>query len=955
MGNLQQWWSHLGGAENSLPVDGLVQVRGYKRVGRPPEEVVMMEKARDYGAAAVFFEAARNEKPPVAQAFIYIAEDSENNSAFAETHQKLWSWGGVPLVYRKLPGCVQLFRCAHGPDFVSKTGELICKPISRLLLASAVSADPWWDIEQLRNGTLWDDTQACNTLLSAEKSAHRGLIKAVKQLSEVLTEEGILPKPLRRKLLILSLLIAYLEQREVFKDGYLGRFLPGANEFFEVLANGEALVSLLEALEKRFNGNVFSLSEPDRERLRGSKQLGRFATLIEGREVAGGQLSLWKLYSFKDLPVELISHIYELFVKDADSSVYTPPFLVRLMLEETLSWERLDRLQQRGEIILDPSCGSGIFLVEAYKRLVLHWRSQHQWEKPSIDVLKGLLQQVHGIDLEAGAVELAAFSLCLALCDALEPEAIRKSIKLFPPLAGKTLHHSCFFEAKEQGLIKRPIGVMVGNPPFESKLTTPGAERSYSRYKATHGSHPPDKQLAYLFLHESMEMVAEGGVLSMLQQYNFLYNQQSLEFRRSFIAKWDVREVLDFISVRGLFRADTKVVVVVAEASTPQANRKILHATFRRSGRVDAELGFDIDYYDLHWLPRGLVLANDAVWRTDLLGGGRVLGFVERLKKFQTLGGYAREQGWDFGEGFIEAIPKSDPTGSKMRKLSPARHLTGKPLLPTSALTESGIDQSAITVVKTKLFKSQYTAKRFTAPMTLVHQQFDLNHAFLQQGYLTYKNQIVGFCGEPHQKASIRAVSEFIQSQKRTLQAFVAATSIKSFTQHATTLSAKDIISLPYSESGTLDISQNEKALVDDAVDYYRDLIRLGEDSAAMKESGYAKLADFTGVFTSQINTVYKKNPLHPLEPQSWSGVICQPFVFGKGKVDWSGADELKGKLDKLLHEQQGDTLQVTRICRIYDGSFVFLLKPDRLRYWLRSVALRDADEMLSDLRAQGF
>jgi hypothetical protein len=450
-------------------------------------------------------------------------------------------------------------------------------------------------------------------------------------------------------------------------------------------------------------------------------------------------------------------------------------------------------------------------------------------------------------------------------------------------------------------------------------------------------------------------MVAEGGVLSMLQQYNFLYNQQSMEFRRSFIAKWDVREVLDFISVRGLFRADTKVIVIVAEASNPPVDRKILHATFRRSGRVDAELGFDIDYYDLHWLPRSLALSNDAVWRTDLLGGGRILGFVDRLKKIQTLGEYAEKQGWNFGEGFIEAIPKNDPTGSKMRKLFPAKHLTGKPLLPTNALTESGIDHKAITVVKTKLFKSQYTAKRFTAPMTLVHQQFDLNHAYLQQGYLTYKNQIVGFCGEPHQKASIRAVSEFIQSQKRTLQAFVAATSIKSFTQHATTLSAKDIISLPYSESGTLDISQNENVLVEDVVDYYRDLVRLGEDSAAMKDSGHAKLSDFKSVFTNQINAVYKKNPLRPLDAQSWSGVICQSFVFGKGKVNWSGAEELKGKLDKLLHEQQGDSLHITRICRIYDGNFVFLLKPDRLRYWLRSVALRDADEMLSDLRTQGF
>ncbi|MCX7168777.1 MAG: N-6 DNA methylase, partial [Proteobacteria bacterium] len=415
MNDRQAWWDRLDDAENSSAIDGLVRTKGYQPHGRPPEEVAMMEKAQDYGADAVFFEAGRNGTPSVAQAFIFVSDGPENCPEFAKTHKKLWSWGGVPLVYRKLRGQLQLFRCAHGPDFLSKNGDIVCKPTKTLLLASAISRDPWWDLEQLRNGTLWDDTGACRALLSARKSSHKALIAAVKHLSESLNREGILPKPLRRRLIILSLLIAYLEQREVFKDGYLGRFLPSATRFFEVLANGPALVKLLSALEIRFNGNVFTLSDADKERLSSSQQLVRFSKLIEGREEAGGQLTLWELYSFKDLPVELISHIYQLFVTDIDSSVYTPPFLVRLMLEESLSWERLDRITQGKEVILDPSCGSGIFLVEAYKRLVLHWRSRNNWQKPDVEVLKQLLQKVHGIDLEEGAVELAAFSLCLAL------------------------------------------------------------------------------------------------------------------------------------------------------------------------------------------------------------------------------------------------------------------------------------------------------------------------------------------------------------------------------------------------------------------------------------------------------------------------------------------------------------------------------------------------------------
>jgi hypothetical protein len=946
----RQWLIDVGSASKGAAVDGLVLVAGYERDGRPPEEVAMMEKAESYGAHSVFFEVGRNGRPPVAQAFVFLSDGSPNDTEFAELHKRLWSWGGVPLIYRKTPGLVQLFRCAHKPDFVSATGQIVCRPVKKLKITAAISTiDAWWDASRLRNGTLWDDPAVCKTMLSGSKAAHRQLIEAVKHLNSDLNTEGILKKHLRRRLLILSLLIAYLEERGVFLPDYFAGFLKGATKFFQVLANGKALVDLLEDLEGRFNGHVFIFDEADRESLRTSTQLARFAGLIEAHEEEGGQLTLWQLYSFRDLPVELISHIYQIFVKDSDSSVYTPPFLVRLMLEEALSWERLDRLQQRDEVILDPCCGSGVFLVEAYKRLVLHWRSRNQWQRPSIIVLKRLLKKIHGIDLEEGAVELSAFSLCLALCDALEPEEIRASIKLFPPLAGKTLHRCCFFEAKEQRLLKEPVGVVVGNPPFASSLNTLGAERSYEKYERIYGSLP-DKQLAYLFLHEAMAMVAEGGVLCMLQQYGFLYNQQSLGFRRNFMTNWDVRELLDFISVRGLFQkgdADTKVVVVVADAVPPGADRKILHAVFRRSGRVDAEQGFDIDYYDLHWLPRQLVLSNDGAWRADLLGGGRVLGFVDRLKTFRTLGQYAEVQGWDFGEGFIE--------GS--RGVSrPADHIIDKPLLPSRALTLAGIDVSAITREPDKPIEGPRSVRRFSPPILLVREQMDLPHAVWSQDYLTYKNQIVGFAAPSQEhRARLSKADRWLTTEASSLRAFVAGVSVKLFTQKATTLSEADILALPYPETGTLDLGPNEQILVDDIVKYHRDLVRLGEDSDAMKRSGHAALTDFTSVFISQINTIYRKKPLQVLEAQTWPGVICQPFVFGKGKVDWSGVDELRDKLDALFHNQQGTTLHVTRIARMYDGNFVFLLKPDRLRYWLRSVALRDADETLADLRAQGF
>ncbi len=944
-----QWLIDVGTA-SEIAIDGLVHTAGFDPRGQPPEVVATMEKASGYGAHAVFFEAGRSGGPPIPQALIFVSAGAPDDPHFAKVHKRLWSWGGVPLLYRKTMGLVQLFRCAHKPDFVSADGDIVCNPVKTLSIASLISAsDAWWDATRLRNGTLWDDPAVTKQLLSASKGAHKGLINAVRQLNEELNHKGILPKHLRRKLLILSLLIAYLEERGAFPPDYFAQFLPGASRFFSVLADGKALVSLLADLEQRFNGNVFVLNQQDQDSLLNNGQLGRFAKFVEAHEEPGGQLTLWQLYSFKDLPVELISHIYQIFVKDEESSVYTPPFMVRLMLEETLSWERLDRLQKCDEIILDPCCGSGVFLVEAYKRLILHWRSRNQWKRPSIPVLKLLLKKVFGIDHEEGAVELAAFSLCLALCDALEPEEIRASIKLFPPLAGKTVIHSCFFAAKEEGLLKEAIGVVIGNPPFVSSLNTPGAMRSYERYQEKHGVLP-DKQLAYLFLHEAMIILSPGGILCLLQQYSFLYNQHSLEFRSKFFSKWDVREVLDFISVRGLFQkgdADTKVVVVLAEAAPPVAGRKILHAVFRRSGRIDAEQGFDIDYYDIHWLPQQLVLDNDGVWRADLLGGGRVLAFVDRLKKCRNLGQYAESQGWDFGEGYIEG---------RRGVSNPADHIVGKQLLPSEGLTQAGIDRFAITTGRSKAIEGPRSAKRFTPPMLLVREHMDLPHAVWTESYLTYKNKIVGFAApnDDHLQ-SLTKVNDWLTNHTSALRAFVAGISVRLFTQKATTLSGADITALPYPESGTLDLSHNEELLVDDIVRYQRDLVRLGNDSEAIKQGGLGVLPGFTEVFTAQINTVYKKTPLKALSPQTWPGIICQAFVFGNGSVDWNGADELRGKIDSLLREQKDETLQVTRIARIYDKRFIFFLKPDRARYWLRSVALRDADETLADLRSQGF
>jgi hypothetical protein len=444
-----------------------------------------------------------------------------------------------------------------------------------------------------------------------------------------------------------------------------------------------------------------------------------------------------------------------------------------------------------------------------------------------------------------------------------------------------------------------------------------------------------------------MEMLDEGGVLAIIEPSGFLYNQHALPFRQTFFARWRVREVLDFVSVRGMFKkgeADPKIVVVIAEANKPAPDARLLHAVFRRNGRATAEQGFDIDYYDLYWFRNEDAERSRDIWRANLLGGSRVCKLIERLWAFPTLRDYADHLGWDYGEGYIAGLKGIS---------RPAEHLIGKPLLPTSALSKGGIDASALDTVPDRPIKDTKTARRFTPPLLLIKEHQDLHHDLWNGHYLTYKHEIVGLAAKKRDLDRLRTIKAWLDREGAVLQAYAAGISARLFTQRATANLSADILALPYPENENLDLSANEHIVAEDIVEYQRDFIRLGTGSAVMRTVPTEALAKFDKVFTTQIKAVYSRRPLRTLESQRWSGAICKAYVFGDGSADWSDADQLRGKLDALLRERRGTNLTITRITRLYDQGFLFLLKPDRHRFWTRSIALRD--DVLADLRAQGF
>jgi len=166
-----------------------------------------------------------------------------------------------------------------------------------------------------------------------------------------------------------------------------------------------------------------------------------------------------------------------------------------------------------------------------------------------------------------------------------------------------------------------------------------------------------------------------------------------------------------------------------------------------------------------------------------------------------------------------------------------------------------------------------------------------------------------------------------------------------------------DIDRFPYPENpDDFNFVELEKILRDDVLDYQVDYIKYG-DSPQAKASTHATLQDvsvYAEQFVALLSTIYETT--HAGDPIDLHMAYCCPFYCGdRPTVAFGDKDALYERLDGLLRHQRGTRLRVCRVARLFDGNCLFFLKPKPLRFWLRSIAVWDADETFAELRRQGY
>ena len=897
------------------------------------------------------------------QVAAYVVDNSDgklNDKTLSELHRQVWLQGTTPLLYIAGASKIDILACAREPDFWDKNKqECIYNPaetfIANLLTTAGQIPDEMKKFSALKlaDGTFWEDPDN-RKLANHNKAAHQSLIQAIVEADNDIDGEE---NPLQRRLLLLMVLIKYLEDREVFPKAWFSGFQKGAKKFLDVLKDGnpKEVYRLLKNLERKFNGEVFDVSCLGIQELT-KKNLKTFARIVEARTLKN-QRYLWEQYSFKHLPVEIISHLYQRFIKDGHGAVYTPPFLAALLLDHTMPYNKMTGKER----ILDPSCGSGVFLVGAFKRLVNLWRSENNWKNPTVKKLKKTLSVcIYGVDLDRNAIDLTAFSLSLAICDALRPRVIWNELK-FDRLRDSQLFETDFFKLLlnsqdgGQNILDKKFNIVIGNPPFESELTEAGKKIDDITQKRDNSRGSlPDKQTAYLFFEQALTVLKpKAGRICMIQPQGLLYNNGTQTFRKGILKKCKINTVLDFISVRNLYEAaDPKTVAVFAYVGKPAPNHSINHWTFRRTVSVKERICFELDHYDHHRILQKEAEINLFVWRVNLLGGGRLAEMSQRIRSMRTLAKYLKEKDdWDYGEGFIAGKKRK----GKKETRKPASFLTGKPFLPTKAFTDSGINETQIVSVSETLFESRRKEERFTPPLILIKKGSSLPIIFWDNGFLAYRHRIVGIHAPSSQKSELCKFYKFLRRNHDINRFCCMLLGTESLTNKATALRKQDIDRLPCpAAQNDLDFSFWERAIQSDVLDYMADYVRLGQKSQLLqKKANGNDIEKYSQMFCRMLGSIYGN--LKASTPIFWNNLICQPFYFGDcPELTWLDSDA-EANLEKLIYDENHERLRTIRVVRLYDKNVLLIIKPDRLRYWIRSTAIRDADETLTDLYDQGY
>ncbi len=614
---------------------------------------IILNQVREFNVDAVYFNTDENGNSfPAVFLKTVKSFDEKTLQDIAGTHQKIWNYKKVMFLYVYSETEIRIYNCSERPLIKTQDELDYEKELQKIEIKSYQFSDKE-QLQELNNlfsriaidtGIIWtlDEAVSIREKINLQRRVDKYLVTSLVNTSQQLEQQGLKINFIH-KIILRSLFLLFLEDRKATNEKFYSEIKKGAKSYFDILDDVEATYNLYRKLEEHFNGNVFTIEK-------GESISPAQLHLVKKCFISGNdniqQAKLfedWRLFDFSIIQIELLSEIYENFLFKTDPELkkktgtyYTPPSLVEFILNEKLSTSKNEN--NYNVKILDPACGSGIFLVESFKRLVKRYENHHKEKLTKFDKLKKLLtDNIFGIELHPQAIKIAAFSLYLALVDNLDPKTLwqNKNHRL-PSLindpedkslieqGNNLFRRDTILQNKEIEDIK--FDLVIGNPPFG----TTDLSESVRNYCDKYGFA---KEMVLPFLHKATQF-APNGEIALIFNTKVLTNTGGTyqNFRKWLFNDCYVEKVYNFSILRNAKKnfggqlfgdATGPISIVFYQKEQPQkTSDKIAYyapKTYIKSNLIE---GLNIDFTDLKYLPREECQKPDTkIWKIAMWGG----------------------------------------------------------------------------------------------------------------------------------------------------------------------------------------------------------------------------------------------------------------------------------------------------------------------------------------------
>lgn len=937
-------------------------------------------------------------------------------------HEAAWNMGVAPLLWIVTPTDIRLYDCYASPPKESSQ-QVVALPLDVFALDAQErlqALNAMCGRYATETGAFW--SSAIGKKIDRRHRVDRELLAEIKALEERLTvlapadgaplqddrAEVQASRDFAQRLIGRCIFTSYLMDRGIAQP-FLPPEMPG--NVTGMFATVDTAFQLFKWLRATFNGDLFPMDDPGAEHHRLSdSHLALLRDFTEGCSLVSGQGRLFR-FRYDAIPVDLISSIYQQFARssaedeaDEQGLHYTPVELVHLTLDPV--FETLPGAAR----VIDPTCGSGAFLVEAFRRLV--WKSSQGKPASRAMVREVLYKRLYGIDINRSALGIAAFSLYLAALE-LDEEPVTDIIDLkFHRLIGVTLFEAdtVHDELPEQ-ITASPFDAVVGNPPWTFvRQTKPRSKRKPGEEETTRPRRSPDQE----FLWVAARLAGDKGRIGMIMKASpfFSKDQHAIDARAVLLRRLNPVALVNLSALRkeGLFPDATgPAMLFFARCSLVEQEDRLLvgsipwTADFKRNGV------FHVGPGEFRSVPLARVLRTPAMLKAATFGTVRDGWLIEKLERgFHTLDAVLS----DAGLARLETRGQGFKVKGDVLYTSPDEYFKLR-VLTAEKFTPFRIDTAALELFDHQTLHRTRTPSIFKGPL-LICPKGSFDHgaelgrysAAVSATDMLYTQSFYGISFANRDAIWAQVIAAILNSSLTTFQlAFGGST----WGLERPTVEPNDLLAIrvpnlkDMDKESLLAVIQAEQQVAADphnpdllgALDQaVFDLYGLERDESVLARESVvrarmllleARAQRLTFVKSPDIDVLisYASEVIHVVNAylRARGKRHLEAVVYPRRVASANLADGVPGitavkfrmvpgaptdmpvvrmgdnsemeRLAAMLHGQVNAEvppyLNERRQLRIYGDNELFVLKPSEVRYWMRTTGLNDADVILAD------